>query len=72
MSMKNYMKLRRSLATMNEDNTIKIDKKKAASLIRKIIIAESKNIKNEEKSDAQMVSTIKKMIQSGRRLGRTV
>lgn len=48
---------------MNEDNTIKIDKKKAASLIRKIIIAESKNIKSEEKSDAQMVSTIKKMIE---------
>lgn len=48
---------------MNEDDVIQVDKKKAASLIRKIIIAESKNIKSEEKTDAQMVSAIKKMIE---------
>lgn len=48
---------------MNEENTIVVDEKKAASLIRKIIIAESKNIKSEEKNDAQMVTAIKKMIE---------
>ncbi len=63
MFMKKYMKLRRSLDTMNEENEIKVDEKKAASLIRKIIIAESKNIKSEEKTDAQMVNAIKKMIE---------
>lgn len=48
---------------MSENDTIKVDEKKAASLIRRIIIAESKNIKSEEKSDPQMVAAIKKMIE---------
>lgn len=48
---------------MNEENQIKIDEKKAASLIRRIIIAESKNIKSEEKNDVQMVNAIKKMLE---------
>lgn len=48
---------------MSEDNIIMVDKDKAARLIRKIIIAESKNIKSEEKSDSQMVKDIKKMIE---------
>lgn len=63
MFMKKYTKSRRSLDIMNEENVIKVDEKKAASLIRKIIIAESKNIKSEEKSDSQMVKDIKKMIE---------
>ena len=63
MFMKKYTKSRRSLDIMNEENVIKVDEKKAASLIRKIIIAESKNIKSEEKKDAQMVTAIKKMIE---------
>ena len=63
MFMKKYTKSRRSLDIMNEENVIKVDEKKAASLIRKIIIAESKNIKSEEKNDAQMVTAIKKMIE---------
>lgn len=63
MFMKKYTKSRRSLNIMNQENEIKVDEKKAASLIRKIIIAESKNIKSEEKNDAQMVSAIKKMIE---------
>ena len=48
---------------MSEDNIIQIDEEKAARLIRKIIIAERKNIKSEEKSVAQMVNAIKKMIE---------
>lgn len=48
---------------MNDENIIEIDENKAKRLIRKIIISESKNIKSEEKNDAQMVSAIKKMIE---------
>ena len=48
---------------MNDKNEIIVDKKKAASLIKRIIIAESRNIKSEEKSDNQMVTAIKKMIE---------
>ena len=46
---------------MNDE--IKIDEQKATRLIRRIIVAESKNIKSEEKSDTQMVNDIKKMIE---------
>ena len=42
---------------------IKVDEKKANRLIGKIIIAEGRNIKSEEKNDAQMVKEIKKMIE---------
>lgn len=61
--MKNYMMLKRSLIIMNENEEIKVDEKKAASLIRRIIIAENNNIKSEEKNDSQMVNAIKKMIE---------
>ena len=42
---------------------IKVDKQKATRLIRRIIIAEGRNIKSEEKSDIQMVKDIKKLIE---------
>lgn len=57
------MILKRSLIIMNDKNEIIVDKKKAASLIKRIIIAESRNLKSEEKSDNQMVTAIKKMIE---------
>ena len=52
---------------MNNEETKKIesnvDQQKASKLIRRIIIAESRNIKSGEKSDTQMVKEIKKMIE---------
>ena len=42
---------------------IKVDEQKATRLIRRIIVAEGKNIKSEEKTDDQMVKDIKKMIE---------
>jgi len=46
---------------MNDE--IKIDEQKATRLIRRIIVAEGKNLKSEEKNDTQMVNDIKKMIE---------
>ena len=50
----------------NEGNVqleIEVDENKAAKLIRRIIISESKNNKSGEKNDSQMVKEIKKMIE---------
>ena len=41
---------------MNDE--IKIDEQKATRLIRRIIVAEGKNLKSEEKNDTQMVNDI--------------
>ena len=46
---------------MNDE--IKIDEQKATRLIRRIIVAEGKNLKSEEKNDTQMVNDIKKRIE---------
>ena len=46
---------------MNDE--IKIDEQKATRLIRRIIVAEGKNLESEEKNDTQMVNDIKKMIE---------
>ena len=52
---------------MNNDENIQfgieINEDKAAKLIKRIIITESRNIKSGEKSDTQMVKDIKKMIE---------
>lgn len=40
-----------------------IDEQKVKKLIRRIIVAESKNIKSEEKNDVQMVREIKRLIE---------
>lgn len=50
------------MLTSNE-NRIPIDEKKVKSLIRRIIIAETKNIKSGEKNDVQMAKAIQKMIE---------
>lgn len=50
----------------NDENVqleIKVDENKAAKLIRRIIISESRNIKSGEKNDFQMIKEIKKMIE---------
>lgn len=47
----------------NFDNKITIDEKKVERLIRKIIIAEARNINSEEKNDVQMAKDIRKMIE---------
>ncbi len=50
----------------NEENVqfeFSIDEKKAAKLIRRILISESSNIKSGEKNDTQMIKDIKKMIE---------
>lgn len=47
----------------NPEKIIEIDSKKVNSLIRKIIVAEAKNIKSNEKNDNQMAQEIRKMIQ---------
>ena len=41
----------------------KIDEKKINNLIKRIIIAEAKNIKSGEKDDTQMAKDIRKMIE---------
>lgn len=46
---------------MNEE--IKIDEQKATRLIRRIIVAERKNIKSQAKTDIQMVKEIQKIIE---------
>ncbi len=44
-------------------NKIEIDEEKVRLLLRKIIIKEKRNIKTKEKSQAEMVKQIKKMIE---------
>lgn len=65
--MKSIMNLRRSMIIMNNDenkvNEFPVDVEKANRLIRRIIIAESRNIKSGEKNDTQMIKDIKKMIE---------
>ena len=46
-----------------KESDLEIDEAKVKKLIRRIIVAESKNIKSEEKSDTQMVRDIKSMIE---------
>lgn len=41
----------------------KIDEKKINNLIKRIIVAEAKNIKSGEKKENQMVQDIRKMIE---------
>ncbi len=48
---------------LTSNNKIEVDEKKVKSLIRRIIIAETKNIKSGEKNDAQMAKVIQKMIE---------
>ena len=53
---------------LNSDNAnkvagLEIDDKKVNRLIKKIIIAELKNINSEEKNDTQMATEIRKMIE---------
>ena len=48
---------------VNAQLEIAVDEKKAAKLIKRIIISESRNNKSREKSDLQMVKEIKKMIE---------
>ena len=53
---------------LNSDNTnkaagLEVDDKKVNRLIKKIIIAELKNINSEEKNDTQMATEIRKMIE---------
>ena len=53
---------------LNSDNTIKpaeieVDDNKVKRLIKKIIIAELKNINSEEKNDTQMATEIRKLIE---------
>ena len=55
-------------AMLNSDNAnkaagLEIDDKKVNRLIKKIIIAELKNINSEEKNDTQMATEIRKMIE---------
>lgn len=44
----------------NKVNEFPVDVEKANRLIRRIIIAESRNIKSGEKNDTQMIKDIKK------------
>lgn len=61
---KKMMNLERSLKAMsNSDNQLVVDEKKVNILIRKIIIAEARNIKSEEKDDTQMAKEIRKKIE---------
>lgn len=46
-----------------KESDLQVDEAKVKKLIRRIIIAESKNIKSEEKNDTQMVRDIKSMIE---------
>ena len=46
-----------------KESDLEIDEAKVKKLIRRIIVAESKNIKSEEKTDTQMVRDIKSMIE---------
>ena len=46
-----------------KESDLEIDEAKVKKLIRRIIVAESKNIKSEEKNDMQMVRDIKSMIE---------
>ena len=48
---------------MSDFDKLMIDEKKVSRIIRKIIIAEGKNIKNNEKNDTQMAQEIRKMIE---------
>lgn len=61
------MNLRRIMKYMNNEENIqleiKVDEHKAAKLIKRIIISESRNNKSGEKNDSQMVKEIKKMIE---------
>lgn len=47
----------------NPEKMIEVDTKKVNSLIRKIIVAEAKNIKSNEKTGDQMAQEIRKMIE---------
>lgn len=48
---------------MINDNNISVDENKVAKIIKRIISEESKNIKSGEKSDADMIKLIQKIIQ---------
>lgn len=49
---------------MSDERTdVQIDKMKALKIMQKIIIEEASNLKSKEKSDADMVKRIQKMIE---------
>ena len=48
---------------MSEVNGIEIDEKKALRLTRKIILMEGSNLREKEKSDAEMVKAIMELIE---------
>ncbi len=48
---------------INKSSELQVDDNKVKRLIKKIIIAELKNINSEEKNDTQMATEIRKMIE---------
>lgn len=53
------------MSDQSENTFADVDKKKAAMIMRKIILEEANNLKTKGCSDSAMVKNIQKMIQEG-------